>query len=115
MTVKLKKKAQEQGTYIIRYSFLDENEDPAVPNDIAWSLVKSPGVIVNERDSVDLTPDTTVTIVLYGDDLALTADDARIRRVTLAGTYDSTLGEGLPYTDELVFEIEDLMGVAAVT
>lgn len=111
MAVELKKKAKEQGTYIVRYSFLDENEEPAAPEAMSWSLFRSPGVVVNERDGIELPVDTTVTIVLQGADLARFDNDNGARYLTLEGVYNSTLGENLPYTDELVFEVEDLVGV----
>jgi hypothetical protein len=115
MATRLRKVAKEQGTYIVRYSFLDENEEPASPNALAWSLLRDGATVVNERDSVELDPDTTVTIVLSGDDLARWPDDSGERRLFLQGTYDSTLGSDLPYTDELLFSVEDLHGVAAVS
>lgn len=114
MATKLSKKAKEGGTYIIRYSFLDENEEPAAPSAMAYTLLRDNGEVVNELEGVELEPDTTVSIVLKGDDLALFDGDNGARYLHLNGTYDSTLGANLPYRDELVFTVEDLVGVEPV-
>src|SRR5262245_37926151 len=111
MATKLSKKAKEQGTFIIRYGFLDENEEPAAPSAMAYSLLRDNGEVVNELEDVELEVGSTITIVLSGDDLARFAGDHGARFLHLSGTYDSTLEANLPYRDEVSVEVEDLVGV----
>lgn len=106
----LTKKAVEESTYVITASFFDENSEPVVPNDIAWTLTDMTGNIVNSRDAEVITPASVVYIVLSGDDLAVGSEsDDRRRIVTIEGTYDSDLGSDLPIKDQVEFQIEDLV------
>lgn len=113
MTTRVKLKANEQSTFVIRYTFRDEDKQPVAPSSINWTLLRLDGSVVNGREDVPLTPATTVPVVLSGEDLKLWPVDDGLRRLFFSGTYDSTLGENLPFTDEIEFEIENLVGVPA--
>lgn len=93
-------------------SFTDEDDAAVTPNSITWSLYNDQGTVINSREDVSVTPDSTVTIVLYGDDLKRTGStDRGIRRLSIYAEYDSTLGNGLPITAEHEFRVADFVGV----
>jgi len=111
MTVKVSVRAGEESTYFVDADFTDEDDVAVVPNSITWSLRTASGIIVNGRSAVSVTPAASITIVLFGDDLALNGDsDTRERFVTIEATYNSTLGNNLPLVDEAAFEITDFVG-----
>ena len=113
MPTTLALKAVEESTYVVNAAFTDEDGDPVTPNDVAWSLYDRDGTVINSRSGVSLTPDTAVDIVLQGDDLQITGtEDDGVRKLTLVGTYDSSLGSSLPLTDEVTFTVGDLVGVS---
>ncbi len=104
-------RAVEKSTVAVTAAFTDEAGADVTPNALTWTLSTDDGTVINERDSVVITPDSTVTIVLSGDDLEVFADDSGIRVLTVEGTYDSSLGSDLPLKDELHFAVDDLVNV----
>ena len=115
MVQKLAVDAKEEGSYTIPITFYSAVTGEAVtPTSVTWSLRTTSGVVINERNQVSVTPASSVTILLDGDDLALTgASDNRARRLTIEATYNSTLGNGLHLTDEVEFQIDSLVGIPA--
>ena len=108
-------KANEKGLYPIRVSFYDDNGQAVAPSTLQWSLLRLDGSIVNGRENVPVSPPASQQIiVLYGEDLKRWPVDNGLRRLFVQGTYTSDLGFDLPYTDEVEFEIEDLVGVQSV-
>jgi hypothetical protein len=104
--------AIEEGTYVITARFTDENGAAEIPTAITWSLLDLDGNVINSRNKVVIAaPATTVTVVLSGNDLSLTASDSRDRRFLVEATYTSTLGAGLPLKKEYNFSIDGLVGV----
>ena len=119
--------AKEESTYVVNAAFTDEDGDAVVPASMVWSLTDKDASIVNSREDVAVTPlASSSDIVLSGDDLVVTADeitealqDPNIgidpilvdRFITFVGTYDSTLGNGLPLTGEFKFKIENYVNV----
>ena len=106
--------ANESGTYAITVSFTDEDGAAVVPNSpLTWSLTKADRVtIVNSRVNVSITPASSITIVLTGDDLAKDAGQLiSWRYLVIEGTYNSTLGNDLPLKDHLRFPIVDIAKV----
>ena len=106
----LETKAVEESTYAITAAFLDSDGNAVVPNALTWSLSDKDGTIINSREDVAIgTPASSVTVVLSGDDLALSDPDNPVRIFIIQGDYDDpTLGAGLPIQDEARFEIENL-------
>ncbi len=94
-------------------SFTDEDDAAVTPNSITWSLFDDRGTVINNREDVAVAvPDSTITIVLYGDDLKRTSTtDRGIRRLTVYADYDSSLGNDLPITAEHEFRVADFTGV----
>lgn len=115
--VMLDEKAIEGSTYFPVLSFKDELGAAMTPNnDLVWSLYKESGrptslVVVNERYQVSHPPASTITLVLSGDDLMLVPYESKTRFILVECTYDSSLGDNLPYKGVVVFLIADLLGV----
>ncbi len=104
--------AVEQSTFAIVASFTDETGAAVAPNTgLTWTLVDNAGVVINSRLNVAITSASTITIVLHGADLALTAGASRKRRVLIKGTYNSSLGTNMEIKDEVTFSIMNLEGV----
>lgn len=110
--------AREGSTYGVKIEFIEVRSDqlepmPVTPNSgLTWSWASvEDGSIVNERNAVELTADSTVYIALYGEDLALPGGYPVERALTIVGTYDSVLlGNGLPFVIELHIQVENLVG-----
>lgn len=103
--------APEEGTYIITATFTDEDNEEESPESLFWSLRNSNGEIVNDKENIEITPSTTISIVLSGDDLTIPENDDGIRFLTITGTYNSSLGMGLPLTGEIAFNIKNFIGI----
>lgn len=104
----------EQGVYAVTVGpFVDETGDAVTPSAITWTLSDRAGAAVNGRTGVSVTPGSTVTIVLQGEDLQIadTLHDNR-RELLIEWTYDSSLGNDLPGKDALYFEVQPLAGVS---
>lgn len=113
MPTTLTTKATEESTYVITAAFTDEDGSAVTPKDgTVWSLYDRGGNVINSRQDVAIVAATSVDIVLSGDDLQITGvSDDGVRKLTIEGTYDSSLGSDLPLNDECTFSIEDLVGV----
>lgn len=107
-------RATEEGTYILDFEFEDEDEVLVVPTAMAWTLTDVNGIVINNRTSVAINPlVSSGSIVLKGDDLAIPSGaDESERIVTFVGTYNSSLGTGLPLTDHVKFPIDNLAGIS---
>lgn len=104
--------AVERSTYAVGVTFTDDNGALVTPNSgLTWTLTDDSGSVINSRSAVAITPATSVTIVLHGDDLAI-GTNGRRRILYINGTYDSSLGSGLELKDEVRFEISDLVNVS---
>lgn len=110
--------AIEEGTYFIDVSFLDEDDEAVTPNadTIFWTLTTPDGTVINDRDNEGETSDTTITIELEGDDLAIQAgENAEIvrRHVSVKWEYDSDLGNDKPGKAGCVFPLRNLSRIPA--
>lgn len=104
--------ATEQSTYVINITFYDEDGELVVPSAAAWTLTDPAGNVVNSRTDVNISGlASSVDIVLKGDDLALEGYVGPKRHFTVEGTYNSTLGSGLPLKAVAIFEIDPLVVV----
>jgi len=106
--------ATEKSTYIVNASFFDEDDNPVIPKaGLKWTLTDSNGNTINSRKDVAITPDTSVDIVLSGDDLQIVgSDDNRLRLVTVEGIYDSAAGSDLALKGEVRFYVDNLIVIA---
>jgi hypothetical protein len=105
--------AVEESTYAVEATFYDEDNNLIEPVTVTWSLTSSTGAVINNRSGVSITPATTITIVLQGDDLALLpGENGAVSRVlTVVATYNSNLGSSLPLHDEASFTLLDLRAI----
>lgn len=102
----------EQGTAVVDLSFQDEGGNAVIPVSVTWTLTDAAGTVVNSRSQVALTPASTVSVVLKGDDLTLGgAYLGTVRKLLVEATYNSTLGSGLPLKEEITFVVEDFVAV----
>ena len=106
MVATLTEKAIEQSTYVITVAFLDEDDNAITPISPTWTLTDESGGIINEQADNAIPPATTATIVLSGDDLAVSGTHDTARILTVSGTYNSAAGAGLPFRDHIRFLIE---------
>ena len=102
--------AVEESTYIVVAAYKNEAGTAMTPATATWTLTDIAGTVINSREDVALTPGTTNTIVLTGDDLAVTATGPT-RVVTVKATYNSDYGTGLFLKAAAEFQLEDLLGV----
>ena len=100
----------EKGTVILQATFADEDGQAATPSSVTWTLTDAFGTIINNRDGISVTPASTITIVLTGDDLAVLDPKSLRRYVCVTAVYDSSAGANLSITDEYEFELKDLKG-----
>ena len=84
----------EAGTVVVKCTFYDEEGNLVTPNSLSYTLKDIEGNVVNSKSDVSITSDTSVNIVLSGDDLPY----GRLY-VVISGTYDSTYGTGLNLHD----------------
>lgn len=113
MPITIATRARERSTVAIDLMFTDADGAAMTPLTLTWSLRDGDGAIVNSRQDVSVaSPASTVTIVLSGDDLAITAGErGHLRVLTVRGTFTSDLGTGLPFTEEARFSIDNLVGI----
>lgn len=105
--------ANEQGTAFITFDFTDENGDAKTPVSLKWTLTDSSGTVINSREQVAVVAlASSVTITLSGNDLQIlsteSAKRAVYRWIIVEATYNSTLGNGLPATEEGRFLLNNL-------
>ena len=119
-TIRITEHAPEEGTFPIVVSFWETVDGVAAlvtpNNDITWTLTDKNGTVVNARSSVAAgTPATSITIVLKGDDLALSDTYVgRLRYLLVECTYDSAeYGNDCPFKAQAEFVIDDFVKVTA--
>lgn len=105
----------EEGTVDVDVVFKDENGAAEVPTAATWTLTDRRGTVINSRSAVTIgSLASTVTITLSGADLAVqSGETARLvpRRLLVKATYDSSLGTGLPMTEEFTFNVINFAGI----
>ncbi len=115
----LDKIAQEEGTYPVKFTFRDSLRqliDTAAITGISWWLTDLTGTVINNRSEVVIAVIANPQyIVLSGDDLQILDKDNGYeeRLVTLKGTYNSDLGNALPFTYAVGFTLLNNLIVAS--
>jgi hypothetical protein len=106
----------EKSTLVVTAAFTDENGDAVVPDSVTWTLTDPAGSVINGRNRVAVTPAASVTIVLSGDDLALSSTEASQTRggrtILIEAAYTGDLGAGLPIKEAASFTIINLRAVS---
>lgn len=109
MALFLKKTVNDQSTAVVTCSFCDGNGEAITPTSVNWTLLDFFGKVINSRQSVSITPSSSVSIVLSGDDLKYS--DGKNRYLIIEALYNSTLANNLPLKEEAVLTITNLAGV----
>lgn len=94
-------KAVRHSTFVITAEFKDELGNLVIPVNAYWSLLRTDGEIINEREGLPLAfDDYTATVVLSGEDL-----EGGKQIFFVDWVYNSTLGSDLPGKSWLLFEV----------
>jgi len=103
--------ANEQSVYWVTTGFLDEDNNAMAPDVATWTLTDLKGNLINSREDVSIvTPETSETIELSGDDLVVDGNDIVQRILTLEGTYTSVnYGASKPFKFQIKFPIEPIV------
>lgn len=109
--ITLTEEAVEQSTLVVDVSFLDEDDAEITPLSAAWTLTNEYGVVVNGRQAVGVTPATSITLVLTGDDLGMLGELDTGRRLLLVEATYSGHGGTIHLREEIEFSIRPLAGV----
>lgn len=98
---------------VVDIEFKDHDDNLVTPVTATWTLSDVDGVIVNSRENVTISSlATSVSLVLSGDDLAV-SDALGVDRIfTLKATYNSSLGNGLTLNEEEPFTVKNLVNVS---
>jgi len=113
MPSKLTSYAVEKSTFAVVCAFTDEDGSAVTPDSVTWSLVDDSGTVVNSLQDQAETPDTSVTIVLSGDDLQLLDqdNDYETRYLEVSAVVDTDLGDDLPLKDRAEFKVINLQSI----
>lgn len=104
--------AVEGSTFVVNIAPTDEDGNAVTPITGAWTLTEENGDVINGRKDVAIDSlSTSMDIVLSGDDLPGGNQQERTLVLTFEGTYNSSLGSGLPLNDEVRFTLVSLVGV----
>jgi len=111
-TTNLSVMPKEQGTIVINCTLLDEQNNEVVPYELSYILSDKSDRVIKEDT---ITPDSNITIVFTGDDLALTEEEqvagSGVRYLTLKGRYNSSVGGGLHLVDSCKFDVLNTSGI----
>jgi hypothetical protein len=112
-TITIDTKPAEEGTAVVTVAFTDHDGVAVSPNagTLTWTLTDGRGTVINLRTDVAITSAASVTIVLSGDDLAITTPTGAKRIITVEGLYNSTDGNNLPIKVQGVFTIQEFVAV----
>jgi hypothetical protein len=110
MTIELEENANEQSSYPIEFDCIDELGLAVVPNSITWKLTDDAGTVINNKSAETITPGSSFSVVIYGDDLKY--EDGAIRKLLIQTPYDSSYGLTLPLNEEYSFNINDFITVS---
>ncbi len=122
--------ASEEGTYAIDdIQFLNSQDTPVAvtpeAGSVTWCLTDKAGTIINSREDVPITSASSMTIVLSGDDLAISGNADKFktrdgviielyqRHILVQGLVDTVIGtetlDNTPVTKEFIFYIENIV------
>lgn len=95
----------------VSFSYMNGTAIPTIPKTLTWSLRDLNDAVVNGRENVPISViGTSVSIVLSGEDLNIDGS-GELRKLVLRGTYDSELGNDLPFTKEIRFPVLKVSGL----
>lgn len=101
--------APEGSTKVVIASFFDSLGIALLPTHVTWSLFNAPGELIGTRRDIEITPATSVHIVLSGLDHVYTMV-GELRRLVIEALYTSTDGVDLPLVAEIEYPVTDIAG-----
>lgn len=108
-------KATEKSSIGIKFTFTKEDGTYPTIETMSWTLTDMDGTIINSREDVSVTsPTAEQTIVLSGDDLALSdqTNSYEWRVLTIEATYDpEDGGDNLPIRESARFIVSNLVAI----
>lgn len=102
--------AEEATAKVTISGFTDESGASVTPTALTWTLTDRSGNVINSRSAVSLTPASSVSFLLTGDDLSI-GNYGKQRVLTITATYDSDLGSDLIAREQANFSIENFTAV----
>ncbi len=106
--------ADEGGTYIVRATYYDEDDNAVTPDSVTWTLTDGNGKIVNSREDVSIaSPSTYNDIVLGANDLRCSGNRDETRVMVVKYVYDSatvTNGTGVAQVSFPVHNMQNVVG-----
>jgi hypothetical protein len=107
----LTEEADEESSYFVTASFEDEDGDATTPDSITYSLTDEYGTVINSLEDEVVTPASSITIVLTGDDLSIQSSERKkemaTRLVTIVAQYDSQLQNNISLTGVAIFPLRN--------
>lgn len=101
--------AKEKGTFKIGVAFTNAAGAETEPTSATWTLTRGDGAVINDRLDETITPATSTTVTLSGDDLTLL--DSNQSSETLVLTVEA-VSATLPFKDEYLFVVDRMVGVS---
>lgn len=98
---------KSNSTATIKVVLYDEGGYVVTPTTLKWTLTRSDGTtVINSRSNVTATVAPESRVVLSGADLAIFANDDKLRYAKLSATYSSTDGSNLPWELTVSFYVD---------
>ena len=112
----LLKIANERSTYPIRCTFTDATGTAVTPEAVTWTLTTEAGAVINGRENQTEDPRPSLDVILSGADLAVSENQASVRRIlTIRATYTTRYNEAeyveLPYLEQIGFDVQNLAAI----
>jgi len=107
--------AVEESSIFVSAAFTDEDDVAVTPNVVTWTLSDVSGNVINSRSDVSVTPDTTVTVLLEGDDLPWSGSntsDAYNIYILFEAEYDSGSETDIPLKEQETISVRNLQAVS---
>jgi PHD/YefM family antitoxin component YafN of YafNO toxin-antitoxin module len=108
-------KATEKSSVGIKFTFTKEDGTSPTIDSMTWTLTDMSGNIINDREQVSVTsPTAEQTIILSGDDLALSVqdNDYEWRVLTIEATYTPISGgSSVPLRESARFVVSNLIAI----
>ena len=102
--------AKEEASVFITAVFKDKNKVVVTPTAITWTLKDEEGNIINSREDEEVTPASSVTILLKGDDLPCTGSLERLI-IYFNAEYTDDVTSNVPIKNSQLIIVSDSDGV----
>jgi hypothetical protein len=108
-------KAVEKSSVGIKFTFTKEDGTSPVIDSMTWTLTDMAGTVINERNAIVVTsPTAEQTIILSGNDLALTnqTNEYEWRVLTVEAMYTPVSGgSSIPIRESARFVVTNLVAI----